>query len=85
MQVEQLSTASGVVIEGPLLITPQVFGDGRGFFYESWNQRRFDEAVGCPTPFVQDNHSRSCRGVLRAMHTSWIPNPRGNWCAARWV
>ena len=77
MQVEQLSTASGVVIEGPLLITPQIFGDGRGFFYESWNQRRFDEAVGCPTTFVQDNHSRSCRGVLRGLHYQLEPEPQG--------
>ena len=77
MQVEQLSTASGGVIEGPLLITPQVFGDGRGFFYENWNQRRFDEAVGCPTTFVQDNHSRSCRGVLRGLHYQLEPEPQG--------
>ena len=77
MQVEQLSTASGGVIEGPLLITPQVFGDDRGFFYESWNQRRFDEAVGCPTTFVQDNHSRSCRGVLRGLHYQLEPEPQG--------
>ena len=48
MQVEQLHTSSGQLVAGPLLITPQVFGDDRGFFYESWNQRRFDEAVGAP-------------------------------------
>ena len=77
MQVEELSTASGVVIEGPLLITPQIFGDGRGFFYESWNQRRFDEAVGCPINFLQDNHSRSCRGVLRGLHYQLEPEPQG--------
>ena len=52
MQVEQLHTSSGQLVAGPLLITPQVFGDDRGFFYESWNQRRFDESVGCPTTFV---------------------------------
>ncbi len=77
MQVEQLTAASGRVIEGPLLITPKVFGDDRGFFYESWNQRRFDEAVGCPTTFVQDNHSRSCRGVLRGLHYQLEPEPQG--------
>jgi hypothetical protein len=44
MQVEQLRTASGQPINVPLLITPQVFGDDRGFFFESWNQRRFDDA-----------------------------------------
>lgn len=51
-----------------LLIEPKVFGDARGFFMESWNQARFDEAVGHAVAFVQDNHSRSSRGVLRGMH-----------------
>jgi dTDP-4-dehydrorhamnose 3,5-epimerase len=77
MQVEQLRTASGQPINGPLLITPQVFGDGRGFFYESWNQRRFDDAVGESTSFSQDNHSRSSRGVLRGLHYQLQPEPQG--------
>ena len=77
MQVEQLRTPSGVFMEGPLLITPQVFGDDRGFFFESWNQRRLDEAVGTPTTFCQDNHSRSSRGVLRGLHYQLEPEPQG--------
>ena len=77
MKVEQLHTSSGQLVAGPLLITPQVFGDDRGFFYESWNQRRFDEAVGASTTFVQDNHSRSCRGVLRGLHYQLEPEPQG--------
>jgi len=77
MQVEQLRTTSGQLMEGPLLITPQVFGDDRGFFFESWNQRRFDEAVGSPTIFCQDNHSRSSRGVLRGLHYQLEPEPQG--------
>ena len=77
MRVEQLSTASGQLMQGPLLITPQVFGDDRGFFFESWNQRRFDEAVGTPTTFCQDNHSRSSRGVLRGLHYQLEPEPQG--------
>jgi dTDP-4-dehydrorhamnose 3,5-epimerase len=77
MQVEQLRTATGQVVEGPLLITPRVFADDRGFFYESWNQRRFDDAVGTPTTFSQDNHSRSCRGVLRGLHYQLEPEPQG--------
>ena len=77
MQVEQLSTASGKVMDGPLLITPQVFGDDRGFFYESWNQQRFDGAVGAPISFSQDNHSRSSRGVLRGLHYQLEPEPQG--------
>ena len=82
MQVEQLTAASGRVIEGPLLITPQMFGDERGFFFESWNQSHFDEAVGAPITFSQDNHSRSSRGVLRGLHYQLEPEPRASWCAA---
>lgn len=51
-----------------LVLEPKVFGDERGFFQESWNQARFDEAVGMPVTFVQDNHSRSTQGVLRGLH-----------------
>jgi len=51
-----------------LVIEPRVFGDARGFFYESYNQRAFDEAIGRHVEFVQDNHSRSGRGVLRGLH-----------------
>lgn len=50
-----------------LLITPRVFGDARGFFLESWNRRSF-AAAGLDLDFVQDNHSRSQRGVLRGLH-----------------
>lgn len=50
------------------LIEPRVFGDARGFFYESFNARAFSEATGVTTEFVQDNHSRSGRGVLRGLH-----------------
>lgn len=51
-----------------LILEPQVFGDERGFFYESFNARRFAEATGVSREFVQDNHSRSARGVLRGLH-----------------
>lgn len=54
-------------IEGPLIIEPQVFGDDRGFFLESWNAASF-AAAGLDLSFVQDNHSRSQKGVLRGMH-----------------
>ncbi|WP_107852236.1 dTDP-4-dehydrorhamnose 3,5-epimerase [Oceanimonas marisflavi] len=50
------------------IIEPTVFGDERGFFFESFNQRRFEQAIGRPVNFVQDNHSRSARGVLRGLH-----------------
>jgi dTDP-4-dehydrorhamnose 3,5-epimerase len=64
-----------------LLLTPQVFGDDRGFFFESWNQQRLAElleAEGQMAPaFVQDNHSRSSRGVLRGLHYQLPPHPQG--------
>ena len=51
------------------IIEPTVFGDERGFFMETWNQKRFENLVTCkPTQFVQDNHSRSKRGILRGLH-----------------
>ena len=51
-----------------LMFEPKVFGDERGFFMENFNQRVFDEAVGAEHVFVQDNHSRSAKGVLRGLH-----------------
>jgi len=51
-----------------LVFEPKVFGDARGFFFESWNQRTFDAAVGREVRFVQDNHSASSRDVLRGLH-----------------
>jgi dTDP-4-dehydrorhamnose 3,5-epimerase len=68
MQAEPLTSAKGQRLSGPLLLTPQRFGDDRGWFFESWNQRRFDAAVGERVVFVQDNHSRSSQGVLRGLH-----------------
>ncbi|MBR4739658.1 MAG: dTDP-4-dehydrorhamnose 3,5-epimerase [Bacteroidales bacterium] len=55
------------VIPGVFVLEPQVFGDNRGYFFESWNQRVFDEAVG-PVRFVQDNESKSRYGVVRGLH-----------------
>jgi dTDP-4-dehydrorhamnose 3,5-epimerase len=71
MQVEHLP------LDGPLLLTPKVFGDDRGYFLESWNRRSFAEALGIPeaevASFVQDNQSRSSRGVLRGLHYQVAP------------
>jgi dTDP-4-dehydrorhamnose 3,5-epimerase len=55
-------------LEGVLIIEPQVFGDARGFFYESFNARSFQEVTGLKETFVQDNHSKSAKGVLRGLH-----------------
>ena len=64
-------------IEGVLIIEPKVFGDERGFFFESFNQRAFNEAVGQTVDFVQDNHSRSAKGVLRGLHFQRAPHAQG--------
>ena len=76
MQFEQLKTSTGQTMEGPLLMTPRCFGDDRGWFFESWNRRSFDEAVGETVVFSQDNHSRSIQGVLRGLHYQLKPEPQ---------
>ena len=63
-------------IPSVLLIEPRVFGDTRGFFFESFNQRAFNQATGLDVNFVQDNHSRSSKGVLRGLHYQ-IQQPQG--------
>lgn len=70
----KVSTTS---LAGVLLLEPVVHGDARGFFMESFNQKRFDEAVGRHVSFVQDNHSRSARGVLRGLHYQLPPHAQG--------
>ena len=86
MQADVLLTGAGTSLAGardqvPLLLTPRLFGDDRGFFFESWNQRSFAAALGLPPEqapsFVQDNHSRSSRGVLRGLHYQLPPHPQG--------
>lgn len=60
-----------------MVIEPKVFGDARGFFYESFNQQVFNEATGTNFEFVQDNHSRSSKGVLRGLHYQLPPHAQG--------
>ena len=60
-----------------LLIEPQIFGDERGFFYESFNQNKFEEATGKKINFVQDNHSKSLKGALRGLHYQLNPKAQG--------
>ncbi|EHL6266945.1 MULTISPECIES: dTDP-4-dehydrorhamnose 3,5-epimerase [Enterobacteriaceae] len=60
-----------------LIFEPKVFGDERGFFFESFNQKVFEEAVGRKVEFVQDNHSKSCKGVLRGLHYQLEPYAQG--------
>ncbi len=70
MQVNQTPLA------GVLILEPKVFGDARGYFFESFNARRFVELTGINATFVQDNHSRSAKGVLRGLHYQ-IRQPQG--------
>ena len=68
--------ATRLAIPDVVLIEPKVFGDARGFFFESFNQKAFNEATGTQHEFVQDNHSRSAKGVLRGLHYQ-IQQPQG--------
>ena len=68
--------ATRLAIPDVVLIEPKVFGDARGFFFESFNQRAFNEVTGTNHHFVQDNHSRSTKGVLRGLHYQ-IQQPQG--------
>ncbi|MFJ3053734.1 dTDP-4-dehydrorhamnose 3,5-epimerase [Pseudomonas nitroreducens] len=68
--------ATPMAIPDVVLFEPRVFGDERGFFFESFNQKVFDEVVGRPVTFVQDNHSRSIKGVLRGLHYQ-VQQPQG--------
>ena len=64
-------------IPGLLIIEPKVFGDERGFFFESFNEKAFNEATGVSPRFVQDNHSKSVKGVLRGLHYQLPPKAQG--------
>lgn len=68
--------ATPLAIPEVVLIEPRVFGDERGFFFESFNQIKFEEAIGRSVQFVQDNHSRSVKHVLRGLHYQ-IQQPQG--------
>lgn len=68
--------ATPTKIADVMLLEPKVFGDARGFFFESFNHRVFEEATGVKTQFVQDNHSKSAKGVLRGLHYQ-VKKPQG--------
>ncbi|MBW8305991.1 MAG: dTDP-4-dehydrorhamnose 3,5-epimerase [Thiobacillus sp.] len=68
--------ATHLAIPDVVLIEPKVFGDDRGFFFESFNQAKFEAAIGRQVAFVQDNHSRSVKNVLRGLHYQ-IQQPQG--------
>ena len=65
--------ATSLAIPDVILIEPMVYGDNRGYFFESYNQKQFEEATGLSPNFVQDNHSKSTKGVLRGLHYQLPP------------
>lgn len=69
--------ATPLAIPDVILLEPRVFGDDRGFFFESYNHQAFREATGVDSDFVQDNHSRSVKGVLRGLHYQLPPKAQG--------
>ena len=77
MGIKNLSSNKGNILAGVYVIKPKVFEDSRGFFYESWNQILFDNAIGKKVKFLQDNHSLSNIGVLRGLHYQIDPKPQG--------
>ena len=77
MNIKNLSSNKGNILEGVCIINPKVFADNRGFFYESWNQQLFNKTVGEEVKFLQDNHSSSNVGVLRGLHYQIEPKSQG--------
>ncbi len=77
MHIKNLSSNKGNILEGVFIIKPKVYRDNRGFFYESWNQKLFNKAVGQEVKFLQDNHSLSNVGVLRGLHYQIEPKSQG--------
>ena len=76
MQKFKLKTNKNNILDAVLLLSPKVFSDSRGFFYESWNSIFFNEEVGL-TDFCQDNHSYSSKGVIRGIHYQINPSAQG--------
>ena len=81
LRYSELSNEKNRVVRGPILLKPKIFGDDRGFFYESWNKKDWREILKMHNQkeviFVQDNHSKSIKGVLRGLHYQINPNPQG--------
>lgn len=77
IKYENLKSNKGEILEGILLLKPNIFQDSRGFFMESWNSKEFNYAIKKEIYFVQDNHSYSLKGVLRGLHYQFLPYPQG--------
>ena len=77
MEINNIYNPNNKLIEGPLLIKPEIFFDKRGYFFESWNQKKFNYVLNNNINFVQDNCSFSKKGVLRGLHFQLNPSPQG--------
>lgn len=77
MEIQKLTTSKGSQINGPLIIKPNIFSDKRGYFFESWNKKSFNNEISNEVQFVQDNHAKSSKGVLRGLHFQRPPQPQG--------
>ena len=73
METKYLYSNKGIILDGPLLLRPNIFDDKRGYFLESWNQKLFNKSVGQEVTFVQDNHSFSKKATIRGMHFQTKP------------
>ncbi|WP_288260261.1 dTDP-4-dehydrorhamnose 3,5-epimerase [uncultured Prochlorococcus sp.] len=77
MKIEFIKNKDGIIINGPLLMTPKLFLDQRGIFMESWNKKLFNDLTGNKKEFVQDNYSISKKNILRGLHYQISPKPQG--------
>ena len=77
MKYEKIRSNKNEIIDGPLIIIPQRFGDDRGFFMESWNKNNFNKILNKEIKFVQDNHSNSKKNVIRGLHYQLPPDDQG--------
>ena len=81
MEAQQVLSSNGNILNGLLSFNPTIFGDSRGFFQESWNQRNWEKILKSngqtPKDFVQDNHSRSSKGTIRGLHFQKAPYAQG--------
>tara|TARA_B100001248_G_C27340172_1_gene435900 strand:+ start:241 stop:831 length:591 start_codon:yes stop_codon:yes gene_type:complete len=77
MKTENINSNKGNLISDLCLVSPKIFQDSRGYFYESWNKNLFNKAIDREINFVQDNQSNSLKGVIRGMHYQINPYPQG--------
>ena len=77
MKIEKTFSKKGGEFKGLFLLTPDIFNDQRGCFFESWNKSVFENNINSPVNFVQDNHSISIKGVIRGLHYQVNPFPQG--------